>query len=255
MPRNKLFHNRCVMLFDIVDEVLDVLACEQVVRVTFDDFRDVGRQDRRQFHNGIPGKFRTFFLALGNPQRGQAERRLHGFDAAYFFCHRTRIHSQVRPAHKFAFANDRGAYLDPVLVGLELDIVTNADGRDNDSQLGSKLAANHGDSVEQVTALAHVHKRDQAVTYFELHGVDMQVIFHLFFTLGDRLCLDSLAFFSFVAREQVVCDGCGAQRQHDEWKLPESGDKGKEQHDACGNAHDARVGKKLRRYFGTQVVL
>ena len=104
----------------------------------------------------------------------QAERRLECLDAADLLRHSAGIHSHIMIRQQFALGHLDPAQLDDIRIGLELDIVADADGRHHQAEFESALAADHHDPVQQIAALTHVHHRNKTIAYLQLHRVDRQ---------------------------------------------------------------------------------
>jgi hypothetical protein len=61
--------------------------------------------------------------------------------------------------HQFAFHNGIALQQKAVLVGLQLQIVAQADGRDDDAHFLGESLAHAGHALEQIAALARVSAR------------------------------------------------------------------------------------------------
>src|SRR5690606_4595208 len=77
------------------------------------------------------------------------------------------------------------AQLDAVLVGAQLQVVPDPDGRYRDAEVERDLPPDQGDALQQRATLRLVHERDQSVADLQLHRVDAQQVHHVLF--GGRL--------------------------------------------------------------------
>ena len=75
---------------------------------------------------------------------------------------------ELPPAHLDTFDLDR------VGARAELNVVPDADRRDDQAELERDLAPDHRDTVEQVAALIGVDERNQAVSDLKLHGSSLR---------------------------------------------------------------------------------
>ena len=74
--------------------------------------------------------------------------------------------------HQFALHDGIALQEKAVLVGFQLQIVAQADGRDDDAHFLGEGFAHAGDAFEQIAALAGVGQADQAVAQLDLQGVN-----------------------------------------------------------------------------------
>ena len=64
-------------------------------------------------------------------------------------------------------------YLDNILIRIQLDIITKSDNRHHRAQLQSNLSSNHYDTIQQVTALIYVSKRNDTITKFQFNWINL----------------------------------------------------------------------------------
>src|SRR5690606_1217346 len=158
-----------------------------------DEFGEVGGYDGGQFDHGIAGDVGGLFLRLGDPDGGQSECRFHGGNALYFLAGSAGIHRQEASGHEFPAADIDPLDLDHVLVGLELDVVPDADRGDYHADFGGALPAQHGDALQQVASLVDVHEGNESVADLQLHLIHLQVRLD-FVGIGRRFLFLGLFF-------------------------------------------------------------
>src|SRR5699024_5836452 len=67
-------------------------------------------------------------------------------------------------------------YFQTIFIWLELNIISDSDNRDNDTELYRQLPANHDNPVQQIAPLAFVHERNEGVAEFEFNRVDIEQV-------------------------------------------------------------------------------
>src|SRR5688572_15982554 len=86
---------------DMIDEGLDVLAPDKLVRVTSDCFRKVSGQDRSRINDRIVQQERTLAIVLGNPGGRKSKRRFLGSKPLQLSAGISWIDRQQPVGHKF----------------------------------------------------------------------------------------------------------------------------------------------------------
>ena len=104
---DQLVHHRRGGLVEVIEQGLDVLAADDLVRVLADHFAEVGDEHGGGVHHAVAAHLRFRLLRLGDPQRGQAEGRLGGFDAAEGRGGVAGVHGEELPRDDLALARPR----------------------------------------------------------------------------------------------------------------------------------------------------
>ena len=171
---HNLVHQRLIRLLEIVHKVLRFLAPKDFRGMCLDDLREMRRQHGNRIHNRIAIKFRLFPLRFWNPKRRQPKGRLYRLNSRNLFKHRARVHCQIVVQKKLALGNLDSLQFDDIGIWLDLDVIANADGRYNQPQFQRALAPDHDNAVEEISTLACIDKRYQAVADFQFHGIDLE---------------------------------------------------------------------------------
>ena len=157
-------------LLEVVEEDLDVLAAEDFVAVALDGFGKMGDEDGGGVHDGVAADLGVFAFGVGDPGGGELEDRLDGGQALEDGLAVGGVHGQPMAGHQFALHDGIALEQEAVLVGFQLQIVAQADGRDDDAHFLGEGLAHAGDPFEQVAALAGVGQADQAVSPVRFAG-------------------------------------------------------------------------------------
>ncbi|MPM73481.1 hypothetical protein SDC9_120461 [bioreactor metagenome] len=155
------------------------------------------RQDRRGVHDGVPEGLGLVPHLGGNPHRRQAEGGLHGGNADDLLLGGSSVHGEIMVGKKLS--PSRFGSLDPqdVLRGLDLDVVPDADGRDDEAELHGHLFSDGSYAVQHVPSLPRIHERDDGVPDFRFHGIHGQEAHDI---LGGRRRRSRFRSFSRSAR-------------------------------------------------------
>ena len=160
---------------DLVQQLLRLRVGEQVGHVVLDDLGQVGRDDGAGIDHGQALEQRLLAVVLLDPHGGQAECRLHRRLAGQRDRLAARVHHQQHVGPDIAAPEFD--FLDPhhIGVGRKLEVVLNADRRQDESDLARELAAQTLDLVGQAEALiGRIDQRQQGVAQFQPDRVDRQ---------------------------------------------------------------------------------
>ncbi len=253
---------RLVRFLEVVDEVLRLLTTEDLRRMALDDLREVRREHGDGIDNRVAVELRLLALALGDPERRQAERGLRRLDARDFLEDRARVHREVVVEHELSLGDLDALELDDVGVGLDLDVVTDADRRHDEAELERALPPDHDDAVEQVAALPLVDERDEAVADLKLHGINLQerddvlgrgrFLFLLLYRLFLLLCWRLRRARALLERTP---DEEAEHGEHAERNARQARHDGEERQHAREDEKDAVVAEELRDHVRTEVAL
>src|SRR5712691_7012572 len=88
------------------------------------------------------------------------------------------MHGEIVPEHEFAACYLNAFDQHRVLPWLELEIVTNAQGRHDHAQFLSKLATHRFDALQQFALALAIHQGDETIPHLEFEEVDGRQIVH-----------------------------------------------------------------------------
>ena len=108
------------MLGHGVQQALDGLAVQKVGQVALEHFRQMCGDDRGRIHHRIPRQHGFLALAVRNPEGGQVESGLAGFDAVDLGGHVAGVHGQEVVHQDFRRSHLIALDQQGVLAGLQL---------------------------------------------------------------------------------------------------------------------------------------
>ena len=168
---NEFGNDGAVGLLEVVEQVLHVLPAEDFVAVALDGLGKMGDEDGGGIHDGVAADLGVFAFGVGDPGGGELEDRLDGGQALENGLAVGGVHGEPMAGHQLALDDGIALEEKAVLIGFQLQIVAEADGRDDDAHFLGEGLADAGDPFEQVAALARVGQADQAEAQFDLQGV------------------------------------------------------------------------------------
>ena len=163
-----------MLLLDVVQQRLDVLAGEDRGGRRADHLGEVRRDDGGRVDHGVAEHLGPLLLVRRDPDGRQPEGGLHGRDAVDLLLGEARVHRHQPVRANLAGGHLDAAQLDDVAVRVDLGVVADPDGRQDDAQLQRHLAADHRHPAQQGAVLLGVGQRDQHVADLDLHRVHAQ---------------------------------------------------------------------------------
>ena len=219
----------------------------------------------RRIDNRVSGRLSFLALIFRNPCGRQTEGRLYRFTTGQFFSYISRVHSQVALDENIIPGYFHSPDLDRIGVGFELHIVPYPDGRNDQSQFQCTLPANHSYPVEKVAPLPGIDQRDQAVTDFDLHRINMKKRRNIFWFFGFfsglgrffRRGLERLRFHRvfLTGTAEQISQGSGTSSQKHERELRQTRYHPHKQQQTCGNIEDLRFIDQLGGDIAAEISL
>jgi hypothetical protein len=229
-------------------------------------FGEVGDQDRRGIDDGVAVYFGVLALDVGDPGGGQLEDRFHGGRAHEVDLAVGGIHGEPVTRHQLSFGHRVSLQQESILVGRQLQVVPQPNGRHEQTHLLSKRSSHAGHSFQEISPLAGVCQAKQSVAQFDLEGIQSQQGFQLFgfATYGrpraardwrGRVAGCGPCPFRIHPKEVRIGPGLGFSQgardhergsgQQQKGEARHAGDEGEEGHHAGQDQHGPRVKEQL----------
>ena len=142
-----------------------------------------------------------------------------------------------------------------------MNIVTDTDGRHHKAELQCALAADHDNALQKVAALPGIDKRNQTVSDFKLHRINLQQRNDIFRLCCRLLFLRRLLFlfFRFLFAHfhrpaQGIADKARNHGQHKERNPRKPRHNRKQNQHAARDEEHTRIAEKLGYKIGTKIV-
>lgn len=234
-----------------VEKALGFLASEKLVCELANNFGEMRGENGRLIDNGVAGRESLFLQAGNNPHRGGAKSGLFGGDAVDGRGGRLGADGKEALLLHFPTSDFDAAEEDHVFAGLELEIVGDVNGGDEETQLESEMAAKGANALEQLAALGLIDKRNEGVTHFEADFIELQEAFDLL--LGVGLFLVGDEFGSFYVADAVLgserSQVGGERGEQEERKLGQARNQAESKHYARGDAQRHLATEELAPEF------
>ena len=253
---HQFFHQFGIGLGQIVEQVLHLLAANQFMAMLFDDLADMGGHDRGAVNDGVAGNLGPFFFVFGDPDGRQAEGGFGGGDALDRFGYHAGIHGHVMAGQHLGLSDLDSFQRQGVLIGIELEIILDMDGRHDKAVVHGELFADGLDAGEQFTVLGGIDKGDQAVSDFQLQQIDIE---HLFIVFGrPAWVLPAVLRHDFLRLRSVFliqlpghnCQGNGESMKREKGK---AGNEGKDQEHAGDHPEGDGIAAELDLDVGAEI--
>ena len=153
LARNEIVHERRVGLPDRIHHLLDILTAEQLGGVGLEGLHEVRGDHRRGLDDDVAHGLRIAAARRRDPTRRHAEARVSRFESVDHVDHRAGVEREEVARHDLAAGDFTAAEANHVLARRESDVVTDADGRDQNAELHRGLLAQQADALEEIAAL------------------------------------------------------------------------------------------------------
>ena len=157
-----------------VEQLLHLLAPEQLVGVPADHLGQVGDHHRRRVDHGVAGELRPLAVLGGDPQRVEAEGGLARGDAGDRGSHRARVDGELAAGAQLTARHLHALQEDHVLARPDLEVVADVDGRDDEAHLEGEVPPQRPDALDEVAGAPRprLDQRHQLEADLELHQVE-----------------------------------------------------------------------------------
>jgi len=164
---HQLFHELRMGRGEVVEQRLNFLPSQNLVRVGLHDLREVGRDHGCRIDHHVALGLRHLLVPFGNPYGRKTEGRFFRLDPLELSRPVVGGDGQGVPRHEFAPGEFDALHEDRVFVGLQVQVVPDVDGRDDEPHFESDLFPERLDSLEKFASLSRVDQRDEAVADFD----------------------------------------------------------------------------------------
>ena len=217
--RNQFIDDDVVVGLDAFKKLLHFLSAKKLRRTRMNDFLKVRCNDRQRFDHREALQICIFLILFIDPKRIELKGRFLGRNSL------EREASVIRLADDHVFVRIDvsvpdfiAANFDRIVVGVQIQVVSNADRTDQNSELMSRLPSDGGNSVHQTVVDRAVDQGNQAIADFNRQRLDLKrchvvVFFLLFFFALQRkrlFFLDSFldSLFLFLLDQNVGGKHC-----------------------------------------------
>ena len=160
-----------------IEQVLHFFVAEQLVRVPLQELAQVRRDDRGRVDDGEAERLRMLLRGRLDPVGVEAECRVLRAHADDLGGDSAGIDREVALDLDLAFADRHAQDRDAIGVRLELQVVADVHGLDEETELLGQLAPHGLDAREQRAALVAIDERDQAIADLETDEIDGADVF------------------------------------------------------------------------------
>ena len=171
---------------EAIEQVLHFLVAEQLVRVALQELAQVRRDDRRRVDDREAERLRVLLGGRLDPVRVEAERRVLRAHADDLRRDAAGVDREIALDLDLALADRHPENRDAVAVRLQLEVVADVHGLDEEAELLGQLAAHGLDARQQRPGLIAVDERDQAIADLEADQVDGADVFPAELAVGGR---------------------------------------------------------------------
>ena len=183
-----IFDDNRVIFFDFFQKCLNLLARQKILRMFFDQFAHVGRNDGRGVDDGIPFDDRFFLFVRIDPDGIESEGRLLRMDAFDLFRRHTAVHGK-----KFVCIDLPASDFDPfeqylVYIGRELQVVPYTHLRHQKSIVGCDFPTHASNTLQQIASPARIGQFDELIAEIEFQHLHFEDIFECSFLLFFGWC-------------------------------------------------------------------
>jgi len=233
-----------VRLREVVDQGLHLLPAQQFVGMGLDDLREVGRHDRGGVDHDHAARLDALLLLLRDPHGGKPEgglSRLDSLDPGRL----VRRERQPVPGQQLAAGDLDALEDDGILVGLELEVVPDVNGRDHEPHFDGQLPAEGLDPLQQLAPLGHVDVPDEPVPHLDLQQVERKKQIHRFDRRGRRRFLLGALLRGWGGLDQPPGQEPGPRGDEKEGDLGHPGNQGEDEEDGGRRADGLRLHEEL----------
>ncbi|CDF43761.1 unknown [Roseburia sp. CAG:182] len=146
----------------------------------------MGCDNGRRIYNRITETFRLFPLSFGDPDRRQMERRFKRRDTCDLFFDISRVHRHIVVKQNLTLCDLNTLDLDNILIWIQLNVITQTDDRHNGTKLQCDLPPDHYNTIQKVSTLIYIRKRNDSISEFQLDRIHLQQGNHIL-RLSDLL--------------------------------------------------------------------
>src|SRR5690348_8689964 len=150
-----------------VEEVLNFLVTENLVRMPLDDEAQVGCDDRTRVDHRVTQCLGVIACRGLDPDRFHSEGRVLRGNTLYGSEYPSRVDRELAIRVDDALANGHAAQVDAIDIGREVEVVADVDRRNEEAEILGEFATHAAHTSQQVAALTLVDERHQPITHFE----------------------------------------------------------------------------------------
>ena len=219
---------------------------EQVCGVVAQHFVQMRCHGCAGVHHGVTQGARHVALCGVNPHSFQTERGLFGGFTFQGAIHLTRIDGQLFAHFDLTLAAHYALEHDVISIGIDGQGIANANGLNQESQLGRQFFAHTFDAVHQLTAGVGVDQWNQAIANFKANQIDLidivPIQFFGLFQGGLRCLLCGCGFWYGRLVGNAPSQAGRGQCQGDEHQMRHARHKAQNSQDASRHIQSSRVG-------------
>src|SRR5690606_8752190 len=162
---------RCVATH-VLQKLLHFGTTQQLSAVAMHDVIEMGGDHGAGIDHRVAGDLRLLTQGDVNPDGGQAKGRIRRDGARQLHGDAARINSQPLTRRGGTATDFYAGKKNPVIVGLEFEIVPNVYDRWQEANILSELLAQAANPVEKLAVLGVIHQGDQAIAHLQPQWID-----------------------------------------------------------------------------------